>query len=217
MRGLRGHVAGHQTVGRTGETTVGEQRDLVAQALADQRRGDLEHLAHARAARGALVADHNNITGLDPLILNRVKRLFLGFEDSGGTLVLEPLVSGELHHAPQGREIAPQDREAAGGLQRIGQGPDDLLALGLYGRIRFFADGSPRDRNRFFIENPRLLQPLCNHTDAAGGVEIGRDEAPAGLQVREQRRAARDLVEVVKLELDAGLLSNGEQVQDTIG
>ena len=61
VRRLRRDVPGHQPVGRAGEAAVGEQRDRVAEALADQRRGDGEHLAHAGAAARALVADHDDV------------------------------------------------------------------------------------------------------------------------------------------------------------
>ena len=54
-------VPGHQAVGRAGEAAVGEQRDLLAEALADERGGDVEHLPHPGAARWALVADHDDV------------------------------------------------------------------------------------------------------------------------------------------------------------
>ena len=51
VRRLRRDVAGHQAAGRAGEAAVREQRHRVAQPLAHQRRGDEQHLAHARARR----------------------------------------------------------------------------------------------------------------------------------------------------------------------
>ena len=67
---LGGDVADHQPAGGAGEAAVGEQRDLLAEALADDRRGHLEHLAHPGAAGGALVADHDHVAGLDLLVLD---------------------------------------------------------------------------------------------------------------------------------------------------
>ena len=64
-RGLGRDVAGHEAVRGAGEAPVGEQRDVLAQAGAVERRGDGEHLAHARAADGALVADDDDVAGLD--------------------------------------------------------------------------------------------------------------------------------------------------------
>jgi hypothetical protein len=47
-------------------------------------------------------------------------------------------------------------------------------------------------------------------------VQVGRHEAPAGLEVAQQRRGRRDAVEVVDRELHAGLARDGEQVQDAV-
>ena len=64
-RRLRRDVADHQAVRRAREAAVGDQRDLVAEALADERAGHVQHLAHAGAAGRALVADHDHVAGLD--------------------------------------------------------------------------------------------------------------------------------------------------------
>ena len=58
-------VAGHEAARGAGEAAVGEQRDGVAEPLPHDRRGDGEHLAHARAAGGALVADHDDVARVD--------------------------------------------------------------------------------------------------------------------------------------------------------
>src|SRR5439155_777857 len=50
-------VAGHQAARGAAEAAVGQERDLLAQAFTHERRGDAQHLAHARAAARALVAD----------------------------------------------------------------------------------------------------------------------------------------------------------------
>ncbi len=72
---LGGDVADHQAAGGAGEAAVGDHRDALTQALADDRRGDLKHLAHAGAADGALVADHDDVTGIDLLILDRAEAI----------------------------------------------------------------------------------------------------------------------------------------------
>ena len=65
---LRRDMPRHQPARGTREAAIGEQRHLVADPLADQRRGHLEHLAHAGAAGGALVADHDHVAGVDALL-----------------------------------------------------------------------------------------------------------------------------------------------------
>ncbi len=62
---LGGHVAGHQAAGGPGEAPVGDQGDLLAEPLPHQRRGDGQHLAHAGAAGGTLVADHDHVARVD--------------------------------------------------------------------------------------------------------------------------------------------------------
>ena len=118
-RRLGGDVAGHEAVRGAGEAPVGEQRDVLAEALAVDRRGDREHLAHAGAADRALVADDDDVAGLDPPGGDRVHRGLLALEHARRALVVAALVARELHDAAVGREVAAQDRQAAGGLERV--------------------------------------------------------------------------------------------------
>src|SRR5438128_3472331 len=69
--GLRGDVADHQAMGPAGEAAIGDQADALAESLSDQRRGDRQHLTHARPADRALAADDDHIAGLDLAPLDR--------------------------------------------------------------------------------------------------------------------------------------------------
>ena len=60
-RRLRADVADHQAARRAREAPVGEERDLLAHALAVDERGDAEHLAHAGAAARPFVADDEHV------------------------------------------------------------------------------------------------------------------------------------------------------------
>jgi hypothetical protein len=62
---LRRDVADGQARGAAGEAPVGDQRAGLAQALGLQVAGRVEHLLHAGAALGALVADQHHVAGLD--------------------------------------------------------------------------------------------------------------------------------------------------------
>src|SRR4051812_11651609 len=62
-RRLGRDVADHEPAGGAGEPAVGDERDRLAEAGADDRRGDAEHLAHPGAAGGALVADDEHVAG----------------------------------------------------------------------------------------------------------------------------------------------------------
>ena len=60
-RRLRRDVADHEAVRGAGEASVGHERDVVAEAAADERRGDRQHLAHARAAARPFAADDDDV------------------------------------------------------------------------------------------------------------------------------------------------------------
>ena len=117
-RGFGRDVADHEAVGGAAETAVGDQRDVVAQALADQRGGDRQHLAHAGAAGRAFEADHHDVAGDDPARLHRGERGFLGIEHARRAFEMLAAVAGELDDAAFRREVAVEDRIAAARLDR---------------------------------------------------------------------------------------------------
>ena len=73
------------------------------------------------------------------------------------------------------------------------------------------------DRDRVAVEDAGVGEALEDHRHAAGGVEVGGDEAAAGLEVGEQRRRPRDPLEVVHRQLDPELVGERDQVQDAVG
>ena len=77
---LGGDVADHQPARRAGEAAVGDEHDGLAEAGADDGGGDGQHLAHARAARGALVADDQHVAGVDRARGERVDAVVLALE-----------------------------------------------------------------------------------------------------------------------------------------
>ena len=169
---LGGDVAGHEAVGGAAEAPVGEQGHVLAQPGAVDRRRDREHLAHAGAAGGALVADDDDVAGLDPALRHGLHRALLAVEDARRAAVVAPLVPGELHDAPVGREVPAQDGQAAGGLDGVAQRPDDLLARGLLRGARVVADRHALDGDGVLLEQPGLGEALEEHRDAAGGAEV---------------------------------------------
>ena len=65
-----------------------------------------------------LVADDDDVAGLDPLGADRVVAGRLGVEHAGRAAVLAALVAGQLDDAALGRERAVQDGQAAVRLER---------------------------------------------------------------------------------------------------
>ena len=76
-------VADAEAVGAAGEPAVGDERGVAAAAGALHRAGDGEHLAHARAALRALVADDDDVAGLDLAGEDRLHRRRLAVEHPG--------------------------------------------------------------------------------------------------------------------------------------
>ena len=117
--------------GGAAEPPVGDQRDGLAQALADQRGRDQQHLPHARATARALVADHDGGARLDPPAENRLARVLLAVEDLGRTAVEPRRLRRHLHHRPVRCQVPGQDAEAPPGHQRgIGRHDDPLPGAG---------------------------------------------------------------------------------------
>ena len=63
--GLGRDVADHESARAAGKTAVGDERDVVAEPAAHDGRGGREHFAHAGAALGSFVADHDHVAFLD--------------------------------------------------------------------------------------------------------------------------------------------------------
>ena len=106
-------VADHEPARGAGEAPVGEQGDVLTEPLADDRGGDLEHLAHPRPAGRALVADHDHVAGVDPLGLDGREAVLLGLEDARRAGLAHALGAGDLDHGAVRGEVAAQDREPA--------------------------------------------------------------------------------------------------------
>jgi hypothetical protein len=133
-----------------------------------------------------------------------------------GPRLVAALVPGELDHAALGREVAAQDRQAAGRLDRIASG-----RITSWPGVSTVPRGDLADRlaghgRRVLVQQAGLLEALSSSATPPAGRGRG-DEAPARLEVAQQRRALADRVEVVDLELDPHLAGECQQVQDAVG
>ena len=106
VRGFGRNVADHEAVCGAGKTAVGEQSDGIAEASADESGGDGEHLAHAGAAFGSFVADHDYIAGLDLIFLDGGESSFFVVENARWTAKMLVIVAGNFYDAAFGSEIA---------------------------------------------------------------------------------------------------------------
>src|SRR5271168_3032382 len=109
--------------------------------------------------------------------------------------MLEALVARDLYHAALRREIASQDDEAAGRLDRIADGADDLLSPRLRSVQRFLSQRLPGYVQATAVDQPGIDQAPGQQSAAARRVIIGGDILPARLQIAEQRSLIADPIE----------------------
>ena len=216
LRGLGRDVTDHEPVRGAREAAVGDQRDGFREALADDRGGDVQHLAHAGAAVRALVADHDHVALADRAGFHRREGVLLGVEDAGRPSVQRAIVPGELHRAPAGSEVAVEHGDTAAWLERRLDRHHDLLALGLDGRVRDLAERAPVDAAGIRVQEASLPQLAYDEPDPAGAVHVVGVPAPPRLHVGDDRRGRRDPLEVVDRELDPEVAGDGDEVEDAV-
>src|SRR5947208_11047471 len=109
------------------EAPIGDQGDLFAHALADQRAGRRQHLAHAGAALRPLVADDDDVALLVGAFADRLERVLLAVETARRPGELQPFHAGNLYDSPLRREVALEHHHAAGRRERVRGRADDVL------------------------------------------------------------------------------------------
>ena len=82
-----GYVGDHESVRRSAEAAVGEQRHAIGEARAHNRARHAKHFAHTRSAARTLVTDHHHIAGIYLAFDHRVHGIFLALEHSRGSFV----------------------------------------------------------------------------------------------------------------------------------
>src|SRR5262245_46703877 len=104
-RGLRADMTDAKPTRGAGEAAVGDERHLVAHALAVKRRGRRQHLAHAGAAFGALVADDDDVAFFVALGADGGEGVLLAIEKEGGAEEFQYLHTGQFDVVAVGREV----------------------------------------------------------------------------------------------------------------
>ena len=112
-RGFRRDVADDKSVAATGEASVGDQRDVLAETFAHDGAGRRKHLAHAGAADRAFVANHDHVPAF-----TRPSRIASSAASSLSNTIALPLkceafLAGDFGHGAFGREIAVEDAQVA--------------------------------------------------------------------------------------------------------
>src|SRR5690606_16163736 len=107
LRGFRRGVADGQSRGAAGEAAIGQQRAGLSETFRLQIAGRIEHLLHAGAALGTLVADDHDVARLDLIAEDALHRRVLAFEDDRRTGEDEDRLvdARRLHHAAVERDV----------------------------------------------------------------------------------------------------------------
>src|SRR5829696_1817897 len=184
-------------MGSAGEAAVGEEADRIAQPLAYQGCCHAEHLAHAGAALGAFVPDHDDVSLFYTALRYRFHRLFFAFEDACGTLVREPGVAGDLEDAALRGQVALEDHEPTRLLQRALNGGYHVLARRLFGVLDLLGNGLAGRGELVAVHEAGVDEAAPNELCAPSTVETHGSIAAAGLEVGNDGGTAADPVEVV--------------------
>ena len=126
-------------------------------------------------------------------------------------------MAGQLDDTAVGREVAAQDGEAAGGLERRLDRHDHRLARRLDGLVCDLAHRAAVDVAGARVHEVALAKLTGDQGHAAGVEHVRRDELAARLQAGHDRGAGGDLVELVDREGDVELAGDREQMQHAVG
>ena len=131
---------------------------------------------------------------------------------------MEALLSGDLCHGAARGEVALEDDKVALGLDRVGEGADDLLPLGVgleCGKIlpeRLAGHG-----HAVAVQETGGEQVLHQGDDATDLDELGHQVFSARLEIGEDGNPFADLGEVVDGKFHAGRVGDGKKMEDGIG
>src|SRR6185437_4798024 len=120
-------MSDHEAVAAAGEAPVGDQCDLIREAAADDGTCGTQHLAHARTADRALVADHDHFARPHAPGKYGRGRLLLTVEYPGDAAEGLALLAGNLGDRPFGSHVPVQHDEVTLLPERLRQRPHNVL------------------------------------------------------------------------------------------
>ena len=172
-RRFGGHMADGRAPGRTGESAVGDEGNILVQSHTGQCRGGHQHFTHAWATLGTLVQDDHDVAFPDLTAEDGLHRRLLALEHTGGAAMYPHLRrhGAALHNTAIAGDITKQERQAAGGGIGLVQGADDLgIAVVRVGDI--LPHGIACDGRQFRVQQPHVRQFLHDGGHAAGLVQF---------------------------------------------
>ncbi len=157
---FRSHMADAEAAGRTGETSVGDQRNFFTGALAVERGRRRKHFAHAGAATRSFVADHQHFALFVLAMLDCIEAGLLAVEAARRAAELQRLHAGDFHDRAIGCEITLEPNHAAGRQQRFVGRMNDVLIRIPFHVFQIFGDRAAGDCQAIAVQEPVVEQSL---------------------------------------------------------
>ena len=211
-------MADRCTAGCTGEAAVGDERDRGIQLHASQRRGRVEHFAHARTTLRTFVADDNNVTRHDLSVVDGGNRIFLAVEYARRTLMHHHLRcnSRTLNNTAVLSDVAPQNSDAAGLHIRILDRTDNFRIAVDYA-LQVLADRLAGAGDERQVEEITLGQFLHDGRNAACHVKLLNVMRACRSQMTDIRHLAGQLVQGFQLQRNTCFICDCQQMQNRVG
>ena len=115
------------------------------------------------------------------------------------------------------REVAFEDHQAAGRLDRVRRAAARLAARSLDRVARVVADGPACHGDGVSLEDAGVGQTLHDERDAACTMQVGRDVRPPGFRSASSGDLRADAIEIVDVQRHARFVGDREQMQDRVG
>ena len=180
--GFRADMADAEAARAAGEAAVGDQRDLAAHALAVERRGGREHLAHAGTAVRALVADDQHVAFLVLLVLHRLEAGFFAIEAARRTGECKRSIPATFTMAPSGARLPLRPTTPPVCENRlVGRIDDVLIGVPLH-RFQILGDGAAGDGQAVAMEKAMVEQRLHQQRNATSFEHVFGDIAAGGFK-----------------------------------
>ena len=184
-------------MGGAGKPAVCEQSDGIAETGAHQSGGDSQHFTHTRPAFRALITDDDYIARLDDVFFDGCKSCFLVVKHARGAAEILQVMTGDFYDAAFGSEISLEDNESACGLERRIELAHNLLRRRFLCRGCFFSEGTSGNSDAIPAKQSSFKEALCDERSAACCVEIGCDKTSSRLEIRKNRHARADAIEII--------------------
>ena len=199
-----------------GEPAVGDQSHAFAESGALKGAGHELHLAHPGPSLRALVAQYHDVVRLYATFFDRGECIFLALEHPRGAAVKALRLTGDLHYAAAGGEIASENGNAALLLQRTIERLNDILALGFARSPDLLPQAASCHGPLIRMKQTGFKEPLAHDRHSSSRVHLRCRIRPPRPQIREHRRATRQAIKIADGKRDGEIAGRCQKVKHRI-